>query len=314
MTPRPIEPPPSAFAAALAHARDGRCADAVLEVSGGLGADADDAQRADAARTLAQIARLAESAGETPTALAALDRAVECCSGWADLHLQRARACIALDRRAAAREALASALRINPRYVAARLESALLDAREGLIGEALDALRALARETQVHEPRTYEQGLESLERADGDEAGARFRRALHLAEPELDVRLERFQALMDSAQVAAAAQLLREVLPRYDAYPDLHFRLGTAELREGWFDDALVSLARALELNPDFHAARLLLARTLDAMGMRAQALEQVSLVLQRAPDDAQARALEAEWTVRSRAASARENSRRKGA
>ncbi len=311
MSPRPVEPDRSAFEPAMVLAREGRHADAVRWVADARGAAPGDLRLADAARALSQVARLAEAAGDRGAALAALDLAVECRPGWADLHLHRALACAALDRRAAARAALDTALRIHPRFVAARLERALLDAREGLVGEAIAELRALGHATRISEPHTFEQGMECLERADWDAASARLRRALRLAEPELEQRLERYEALMDEDQPGRAAQLLREVLPRFEAYPDLHYRLGAAELREGAYDDALVSLARALELNPDFSAARVLLARALDALGARAQALEQVALVLQSEPGQTQALALEVEWGARAAHLTARADRRR---
>ncbi len=299
MTPRPIEPPRSAFEPALALARDGGFAAAVRAVRDSLGREPEETRLADAARTLAQVARIAEEAGDVNEALAALDQALELRRGWADLHLRRALLCESQGRRSEARESLDAALHINPRFVAARVERALLDARDGLIGESLEALQAIAADTRVPDARTFQQGLECLERADWDEAGTLVRRALRLDEPELDECLRRFQAFLDQDQPAEAAQVVRDALARHEAYPDLHLMLGTAELREGHHDDALVSLGRALELNPDYSAARLLFARTLEATGARAQALEQVALVLQREPDHPQALALDAEWNAR---------------
>jgi tetratricopeptide (TPR) repeat protein len=299
MSPRPIEPPRSAFESALAMARAGRCPEAVRWVDEACGPEPDAQRLADAARTLAQIGRLAAALGDRVAALSALDLAAGLRPAWADLHLGRALACAALERRADARAALDEALRLNPRYLAARLERALLDAREGFVGEALSAVRALADDARVDDARAFAGGLESLERADWDEAAVMLRRALRVAEPDLEQRLERFEALLEEGRPREAADLLREVMRRYEAYPDLHHRLGVAELREGLFDDALVSLGRALELNPDFSAARLLLARALDATGARAQALEQLAMVLEREPANRQARALESEWSAR---------------
>src|SRR5207247_4350489 len=61
------------------------------------------------------------------------------------------------------------------------------------------------------------------------------------------------------------------------------------ELEEGAFDDALASFCRALELQPDYHAARLQLARTLESLGDPVQAEEQAALVLEADPRHPQA-------------------------
>jgi tetratricopeptide (TPR) repeat protein len=313
MTPRPVDTPQTAFEPALAHAREGRFSDAVRWVEDRVGAADSDPRLADAARTLMHITRLAAQGEDAHAALEAMHLAVRCRRGWADLHLLHALAFLALGCRAEARASLDTALVINPRYAAALLERALLDAREGLIGEALEAVRALPAQVRVSDPRLFEQGVEFLEAADWDAAATRLRRALRIGEPELEQRLERFQALLDLDQPALAAQLLREALPRFEAYPDLHHRIGVAELRQGFLDDAMVSFGRALELNPDFSAARLMMARTLDAAGARPQALDQLGLVLQREPTNVHARALEREWSPPAMRSRARQQSGHEG-
>jgi tetratricopeptide (TPR) repeat protein len=69
----------------------------------------------------------------------------------------------------------------------------------------------------------------------------------------------------------------------------------------GHFDDAVASFGRALELNPDYHGARLDLARSLESLGLRVQALDHVALVLEADPQHAQALELHARWNVRGR-------------
>jgi tetratricopeptide (TPR) repeat protein len=95
--------------------------------------------------------------------------------------------------------------------------------------------------------------------------------------------------------------MLRASIGTRETYADLHHLLGVAELEAGLYDDALASLARALELQPDFHDARVGLARVLEAFGDIAQATEQVGLVLRHEPDHAQALALQERWTRRRR-------------
>ena len=167
------------------------------------------------------------------------------------------------------------------------------------MGDALEALRGVARDLPIEDPRSFQKGLKSLERADWDSGDALIRRALKISDPELERQLERVEALFQQEQPAGAAQLLREIIERHEAYPDLHYMLARAEAELGHHDDALASLARALELNPDFHAARIQFARVLDSVGMRNPAAEQLGLVLQQEPGHRQALDLERDWSGR---------------
>ena len=299
---RPIPVPESEFTDAVRTARAGRLAQAIEQIEhltrqGAL----PPARQVAAADALAHIARLAEAAGDAAQAAAALELALRLRSDYPDLHYRRARLLLKLQRRPEARRELERALTLNPRYTAARLDLALLDAAEGFIGEALESLRALARETVVERPLAFQQGLESLERADWEEAGVLFSGALALGEPADGGVLERARVLLEAGDAAQAAGLLQAALPGREGWPDLHYLLGSAELQRGHFDDALSTLARALELNPDFHAARLQFARALDGVGELAQAGEQVALVLQRDPAHPQALELHERWTSRGR-------------
>jgi eukaryotic-like serine/threonine-protein kinase len=292
------------FDGALQAARDGRYERAVAQIERALGRERPEASRRIAAvGALGQVARLAETSGDPAGAAAALEAAVRLQPDYPDLWLRRARLLLALQRGAEARQALDRALALNPRYTAARLERALLDASEGFIGEALESLRALGSEMAVTEPGLFEEGLESLARAEWEEAGVLLQRALALDAPAGGGPLERARALLESGDAAAAIEVLQGAVADHAVWPDLHFLLGSAELECGQFDDALSSLARALELHPDFHAARLQFARALEGVGARAQAVEQVMLVLQRAPADPQALELHRAWTSRGRAA-----------
>ena len=303
---RPSPIPESEFADAVRTARAGRPAQAIAQIERSAREGALPlARKAAAADALAHIARLAEAAGDAAQAAAALEVALRFRSGYPDLHYRRARLLLQLKRRPEARRELDRALALNPRYTAARIERALLDAAEGFIGAALESLRALAREIPVERPLVFQQGLESLERAEWEEAGALFTGALALDEPADESVLERARALLEAGDAVQAAGLLQAALPGREGWPDLHYLLGSAELQRGHYDDALSTLARALELNPDFHAARLQFARALDGVGELAQAGDQVVLVLQRDPTHPQALELHERWTSHRRRSAA---------
>lgn len=300
MSPRPLPPESDVFETALGLARAGRMEEALASVSEILSAEgARERRKSAAALAYAEVARLAEAAGELAIAERSLDEALRLAGDYADLHFRRG--CVLLQRQQgpAARAALHEALRINPRYVAARVELALLDAREGLLGESLATLRDLEQEHRVDQPRTFQQGLKSLERADWEEAGALLKSALHLSDPAVDQALSQHRELVAKGEHARALHSLREAVTAHPGYPDLHYVLGCCELEAGLTDDALASLARALELHPGFHAARIQFARTFEAMGDPAQAGEQVALVLQEEPAHPQALELHARWSSR---------------
>ena len=300
MTPRPAELPESPFDPALRAARGGAFAQALDLVLGALAErGARETLAAPAANALGEIARSAEAAGELGVAERSLGEAVALKPGYADFH--HARACLLLrgGRRPEARRALESALAINPRYVAARLELALLDARDGMVGEALESLRGLAGGIAVGEPRVFQQGIERLEHADWNGADALLRRALHVQDAALQGELGEVRARMDEGRVREAVQALRAMLPRFAVYPDLHALLGRAQLALGHHDDAVVSLCRALELHPGYHGARVLLAHALESAGQLDQAQEQISLVLQEDPAHADALERRREWSRR---------------
>ena len=299
MTPRPEDPPPPEFEVPIRLAREGLRDEAVVWIEHAFGKRTDAEPAGDAAAgALVRIARLGEEAGDWTGAERAIDAAIALRPAFPDLHFQRGRILLAVGRRAAAREALETALTLHPGFVAARVERALLDAREGLIGEALEALRALGRECRVEEPRAFERGLACLEEADWNEAGAHLSRALKLSDSALEERLEGFRALLERGEAAAAAALIRDALTLHPAYPDLYYLLGTAELRQGHPDDAMASLARALELHPDFHAARVQFARVLQALGETAQAVEVLGQVLEAEPGQVEAVELSQRWSA----------------
>jgi tetratricopeptide (TPR) repeat protein len=300
MTPRPLPSENAPFEPALALAREGRLEEALEALAAAVTPRQGPApQRSAGALAHAEVARLAEAAGDPVTATRAIDEALRLAPSFADLHHHRARLLIAQQQRPAARRALEAALRINPRYVAARLELALLDAREGLLAESLAALRALEQERRVEEPRAFQRGLKSLARADWDEAGALLKSALKVSDPVVERALTAYHARVAEGDHAQALHALREAVTAHPGYPDLHYLLGSSELEAGMTDDAVASLARALELHPDLHAARVQLARALETLGDLAQAGEQVALVLRVDPAHPQALELQERWARR---------------
>lgn len=300
MSPRPLSPEHALFEPALEQARTGRLDEALETLAAAMEPRAGREQRRKAAAAAyAEVARMAQAGGNLATAERALDEALRLAPRFADLHYQQACLLLLRQQRGGARAALGEALRINPRYLAARLELALLDAREGLLAESLTALRALEQESRVEEPQAFQRGLQSLGRAEWDEASALLRSALRISDPTVERIVRDHRGLMAAGEHARALQGLRAAVDAHPGYPDLHYLLGCCELESGMTDDAIASLARALELHPDFHSARVQFARALETLGDLSQAGEQVALVLRDDPGHPQALELEARWSRR---------------
>jgi len=301
--PDPESPTPHARALSLAD--DGRYADAVECLARGLEAvgGPDEVQRY--ATVLGEVASAAESTGHVGEAIRALEIATDVVE-WADYWCQLGCLRVQTGRRAEARRAFERALAINPRYRRAAVERALLDAREGRIGEAMETLRVLAGDGDMAEPQTFRQGLERLGRADFEDAAPLLHEALDAGDRWLDTQMQRYQELLLVGDTGRALEQLRVAVLERPNYPDLHLLLGAHEMQLGAHDDAIESLARALELNPAFHAARIELARALEAIGQTPQALDQLAMVLECEPTHSSARQLHDQLTSRRRGGRAR--------
>ncbi len=239
-------------------------------------------------------------ANDPARALRALDLATQVVD-WADVHARRGMLLAQCGRRPEAIEAYERALAINPRFRGAAVERALLDAHEGRLGEALATLRALAADSALTEPRALAEGLDHLRTADIERAAPLLRRALGATDTWLDAQLREYQQLSQDGDLATALHALRAAVGERPGYPDLHYLLGVHEMQLGALDDALESLAHALELHPDYHSARVEFARALEATGDTPEAIVQLELVLATVPGHSAAQALHERWVARYR-------------
>jgi tetratricopeptide (TPR) repeat protein len=285
---------------ALQLAEEGRHAEAVDRIARGIESSAgpDEVQRY--ATTLGDVARSAAAAGHEEDAIRAYETATEIVE-WADYWCQLGCLRAQVGRNTEARRAFDRSLTINPRYRRAAVERALLDAREGRIGEAMETLRVLAGEGLLAEPRAFQQGLEKLGQADFEYAAPLLHEALDADDRWLNSQMQRYQELLLLGDMNRAFEQIRVAVLERPNYPDLHLLLGAHERQHGSQDDAIESFAHALELNPDFHAARVELARALEAVGRTPQAIDQLEMVLSVEPAHALARQLHDQMTSRRR-------------
>lgn len=275
--------PESASAAALRCCAEGDFASALAAVERAFASAPGPDERNALGGALGEIARAAEAAGDLDLAERALVHATREFE-WADLDCRLGALLARRGRRAEARAALDRALARNPRFRQAAVERALLDARDGRIGEAVAALRTLAASGPLAEPTAFQRGLDQLGRAAFDDAAPLLRRALRGGDTWLDGQLARYQERMAAGDTAGACALLRDAAVERPDYPDLLLLLGGHERLSGALDDAVETLTRALELNPDFHAARVEAARAFEVLGDTPLALRQLELVLDHEP------------------------------
>ena len=298
---KPSRPnPESPREIALRHAAAQQFADAVLWLERALASSDAPDQRQELAVTLADVAAAARAAGDLAQAQRALELATRT-QDWADLHCRLGLVLVERGRRAEARQAFDRALALNPRYRAAAVERALLDAREGRIAEAMQTLRAMASEQLAGEPGVFEQGLARLGEADFEDAAPLLHRGLEPGDDWIEAQLHAYQQLVYEGDMAGALAHVRAAALERPGYPDLHLLLGAHELQMGAVDDALESLSRALELNPEYHAARVEFARALETVGDTSQALAQLEMVLAGQPAHAEARQLHERLAARRR-------------
>jgi tetratricopeptide (TPR) repeat protein len=298
----PSDATQQALQSAHALAAAGDYAEAVARIERLIAATAKGEPLPAAATALSAVARAAERGGDAATARRALEAALALVD-WADLHLALGTLLARDGERTAARECYVRALAINPRYRAAAVELALVDARDGRVSEAVNALRALTGGASTLDAEALQRGLEHLREAAVEDAAPLLRRALAGGDEALEQLLGNAEACFAAGEVEQGLMHLRRAVAARAGYADLHAVLGSHELRAGQLDDGIATLVEALELNPDFHSARIELARGLEARGDRDAALAELGRVLEVEPAHADAVTFLARLTVRRRAA-----------
>ena len=104
MSPHPRPSPSTPHADALAHARAGNRDEAVALIERRVNSSSNDADRAEGALALAEIASLAVAEGDLPAAERALGLALVLRADFADLQLRHGRLLVRLGRRSEAQE------------------------------------------------------------------------------------------------------------------------------------------------------------------------------------------------------------------
>ena len=232
----------------------------------------------------ADLAEARAVAGDVPGAIALLEQGLADAPRFPDLHYRLGVLRLRARDVRGARDAFEQAVRLAPAYAAPRLELALLEARDGRLGESLELLRRLGEQRAARGKDEFERGLERIAEADWEGGGEALRRAFGLAGDDADVRLREIGACLADGRSAEALTLARAVLAAHPRFPDAHLALALVRRERGEWDDCAESCGRALELNPRYHQARVYLAEALFRRGQYAEADAQLGLVLAATP------------------------------
>jgi CRP-like cAMP-binding protein/tetratricopeptide (TPR) repeat protein len=173
----------------------------------------------------------------------------------------------------------ADPLQINPEQVAAILKDIRLNMTDGYLEKArLEALRLV--EFCPHAAEVYEV-LGEIFSISGDNSRAieACRKAIEL-DPHDHMALGLWAKLVpEENNQQTALKVLQEKLQAHPDFPDLHNDMGRLLYLFGHHTEASQHLLKALEINPDFHKARINLALCLSESGQVDDAIRQLMLI-----------------------------------
>jgi len=244
------------------------------------------------ASLLGQLADTSMAEGRTNEAERFLRAALGDAPRFPDLHYRYGRVRASEGDERAARESWKLALSLAPLYVAPRIELALLDARQGRLGEAIAALDEMAKRRLPDDLSRFHTGLERLRLGDWEGAAPALRSAYGELREDVKRELVRVGRLVDAGRPSEALHAARILRRRVERFPDVALCLGLVYRALGWWDDAREVLSEAVRLHPRFHEARTYLAAILFAQGDSVLAEAELETLLADEPDYAPALAL----------------------
>jgi tetratricopeptide (TPR) repeat protein len=244
--------------------------------------------RASVLRDLGIAARLG---GDSDKAAGWIDRALEEAPEYPDLHLERGLLHLDRSHYDHARVSFQKALDLAPEFVSAELEMALLEARSGLLGEAVATLRRMAERRPPAEDLLFRDGLDRLREGAWEAAADRLRASYHAAQSAWKQGSLRVGQRLEEGRAPEALDEACRLAERFPHFPDAHFAVGLCSLALEWWDDAAEAFLRALERNPGYHEARVYLACALFGAREARLAEEELARVLRSSPGH--------EWALR---------------
>ncbi len=240
----------------------------------------------------ADLAHEREVRGDFEGAATFLTKAIADAPRFPDLRFRLGMSRLRVGDPVGARAEFEAALAIAPLYAAPRVELALIDARQGRLGESLAMLRKLGESRPADLGEEFRRGLEKLAGADWEGSEDILRRAFGLGPSPVDDRLRVVGTLLAENRTEEALALARALVDENPLFPDAHIALALVRRERGEWDDCAEACGRALEINPSFHQARVYLAEALSRRGQWAESDFQLDAVLTAEPEHPLALAL----------------------
>jgi protein O-GlcNAc transferase len=190
-------------------------------------------------------------------------------------------------QREAARAAYRAALELDPGFVSARRNLAVLEADDGpdALAQAIATLDAYRNSAPPDAALLFQLG--HMKQCAGDKAGALACYHQAAAMPNAPVELHNNLAilLLDRNEVAQAAAALESVVAAAPNFAEAWNNLGNARLRSGDVAGAEAAYRRTLAINPDFALAHGNLGNALRSRGQLDAADAAFRAALELAPD-----------------------------
>jgi tetratricopeptide (TPR) repeat protein len=224
----------------------------------------------DNAQAYTNLGNALQDAGELEEALRAQRRALSLNPGYAEAHNNMGSVLTALGRSAEAVESFLRAATLAPGFALAHVNLGNVLKAQGLLAEAVESyVQALSLEPRAELCRQVAELLRELGRL--EESATAYRRGLEL-EPEDPVGWECLSYVLHrlghNDQAVEACERALAVRPS----PSLYTHLGTIEVARNRPEAAEHCVVRALELDPDFTSALVLVSELRVAQGQLAEA------------------------------------------
>lgn len=237
--------------------------------------------------------------GKLRDAIAEMEKAVALKPKFADLRYTLAGLLGDAARFEEAKDHLARALEVNPKFFKAKIS---LARAEYVTGDRTRAMEILASGRE-DAPSFYRENVDHLIqmiRMGDDDAAVKqaFHEVLEDRPSSAQVRREIAIQAIQNGDFGEAIRELKKAIAVNADYPDLHNYLGIAYGNSGMADDAVEEFEIALKINPYYLKARLNLALALYDQGRYAEAQNHIERVLAVQPDNQLARNLLAEIRV----------------
>lgn len=241
--------------------------------------------------TFTDSARSREVNGDAEAAIEAYNSAIEVSPGYPDIRFRLGSLLERVDRHDEAIEQYRKAIETNPKYLDAWVSMGFCLLQLGRHDDSGDAFRNACEIKLDCTRRPFERGLEMLGEARDDEAARCFHDAFVFVPKLFEERHRTALARLQQEEYEEALVDLDRAIELNPGYPDLYNFRGIALCELGREDEAIETFTHASSLNPKFMVPRLNLAFALLRGERIKEAEAQLEAILADDPTEPAARA-----------------------